>query len=155
MMRKVVDDRNPIDDGTNLEPALDALEARQRLKDGVGRHALARSKRGSAGGIQRIVLAGHGQAEFAKSSIPARECPAGERSFVTQTGDPPIRIRSEAVTLNRTKRLSYAFADIFTTVKSNDAPTPWNKVHKTPEGSLHRGKVGIDIGVIELNVRED
>ena len=77
MMRKVIDDGDAFDDGADLKPALDALERRQRLDDRLHRNALPCGKSGSSSRIQRIVLAGHRQAQLCKRRTATQRASSG------------------------------------------------------------------------------
>src|SRR5215469_1240003 len=111
MMRKIINDRDPIDNCPNLKPAFDALERPKRLHNRIRRYALPSSKRRSGSSIQRIVLTRYRQAEFSKGDSAAAEHPTRQRSFVTQIRDPPVRVRRKSISLNRTERLRNTLAD--------------------------------------------
>jgi hypothetical protein len=61
---EVVDDGDVVDDGADFETALNALEGCQGFYDSGGGDALACRERGGGGGVEGVVLAGHGEGEF-------------------------------------------------------------------------------------------
>src|SRR5260370_39458336 len=66
-----------------------------------------------------------------------------------------MQTNNKPIPLHRTKRLHTTPADILAPVKSYNASPPWNKIDQAFEGSLHSRKIGINIGMIELNMRKD
>ena len=118
---EVVDDGDSVDDGADLEASLDALETGESFDDGGGANALADGKRGGCGGVQGVVLAGHGESELGEGLAGARQAPGGEGAFVAKVGDMPVGIWREAVALNGAEGFCDAFGYVLAGVEGDDA----------------------------------
>ncbi len=66
--------------------------------------------------------------------------------------DAPVRLGGKAVALDAAKRVRDAFGDVGVAIVGHDQPAPRHQIHQTFEGSLNRFEVGINIGVVELDV---
>src|SRR5258705_2143271 len=66
-----------------------------------------------------------------------------------------MRVGEKPMSINRTDRLRNTLADILAAVESNNASPPRNKVDQAFEGGLHSKQIGIDIRMIELNMRKN
>src|ERR1700761_2927315 len=72
-----------------------------------------------------------------------------------QIRKPPVRQRIEAISLHGAESFLDALAHILAAVKRNNSTTPRHKIHQPLERSLHCRKVGIDIRMIELHMRQN
>ncbi len=73
---EVVDDGDAVDFGADFEAALDALEGGESGDDGLLGDALAGSKGGGGGGVERVVLAGELHFEFSPERAVVPDLPA-------------------------------------------------------------------------------
>src|ERR1700679_3546607 len=78
-----------------------------------------------------------------------------KRAFMLKVRHTPIRVSRKTIPLDRAKRLSHTLPNILAAIKSNNASTPRNKIDETLESSLHSRKIGVDIRVIEFDVRKN
>src|ERR1700678_4262154 len=67
----------------------------------------------------------------------------------------PVGFCTEAVALNLAEGLRHALRHICAAIKGNYAPAPWNQIHEPLESCLHRFEVGVNVGMIELDVSEN
>jgi len=85
----------------------------------------------------------------------APDLPASLTVLIAQIADLPVGGGAEAVALHATEGLLQALRDVLAGVVGHDAPTARDKIHQPLEGNLHRVQIGIDVGVIKLDVSQD
>ncbi len=85
----------------------------------------------------------------------AQDLPVHRAVFVVQILYAPVSLRREAITLHRAECLRNAFGNIDAAVVGHDAPPAWDKINEPLEGSLDGIKIGIDVGVVELDMSEN
>ena len=67
----------------------------------------------------------------------------------------PGRVGAEAEGLHRADREAAQRVRVRTIRSEQQQPVPRDQVHQPPEGEKHRIEIGVDVGVIELDVPDD
>ena len=154
-MGEVFDDGDAGDFGAHFEAALHALEGLESGLNCFLADALPEGQRGGGGCVQRVVFAGQVHLELGPQRAAVPDFPAREAVFVAQIPDAPVGAVGEAVTLDAAERVRDAFGDILAAVVGDDEAAARNEIDEALEGGLHGVEIGVDVGVVELDVGED
>ena len=155
MMREVVDNRHAAHLRPNLQPALHTAKTAQRLHDRCRLDSLPRRQRRGSRRIQCVMLAGHRQRQLRKRSARSQQRPLGRRPLVPKTRQLPHGALLKTVPLHRAEGSRDTLCHSIAAIVSHQPPAPRNQVDEPHEGGFHGTYVGINIGVIELHVRQD
>src|SRR5271165_1894697 len=136
MMGKIVDDRDSVDDRLHLKPAFDARKGAQSLLDRGQLNSLASGQRCRGRGVQRVVLPGHWQCKLTPLRAAAKNSPLAMPLFLGECRQTPVRVSTETVAFDRTKRFCHTLGYILRTVKCNNSSAPRHEIDQPLERSL-------------------
>ena len=75
--------------------------------------------------------------------------------LIAEIADPPVGGVSKSVALDGTEGAAHTLGDVGTAVVSDDEAASRNEIDEAFEGCFDGFEVGVDVSVVELNVRED
>ncbi len=138
MVGEIIDDGDPVHNRAHLEPALHAAEGGQGFDDRSRFDSLPRGQRRSRGGVQRVVLPGHGQGYLQPLLPGAKNLPTRVAVVVGQFLNAPGRAGFESVALDGTKGARNAFIYVGAAVEGHHPAAARNQVDQPAEGGLDR-----------------
>ena len=146
-MGEVLNDRDAVDLVAHFKAALDAFKAGESFDDRIFRDTLTGSEgRGGCGHI-------HG--ELCPRSAAAIDFPLRLPVYVAQIADAPVGGIRKSVALDGAEGAADAFGHILASIVSDDKPAARNQIDEALEGGLHCFEVGVNVGVVEFDVREN
>ena len=154
-MRKVFDEGDAVDFRADLETALDAFESRDGFGDRGSGNAGGRSEDGGSSSVEGVVFAGEVHFEIGPRDAGAQNFPMHAAGFVAEIANAPIGGFGESVALDGAKGAADTFSHVRASVIRDDEAAAWDEIDEALEGSFDSFEVGVDVGVVELNVRED
>src|SRR6185437_488473 len=155
MMCEVVDDRDARNLGSHFQSPLHAFEASDGGLNRFNRDALPSGERGGGGGIECVVLAGHRQPQACELLPTTQQLPARRCALLAKIHGVPVRIFEEAVALDLAEGSPAALCHVFARVERDETAAARDEIDHALECSLHGFEIGVDVGVVELDMRED
>ncbi len=155
MVGEVLNDGDAADLGADFKAALDAFEGGEGFDDGFFADALAGGERGGGGGVERVVLAGEVHLELGPRGAIVKDLPSRAAVFVAQIADAPVGAVAEAVALDAAEGVADAFGHVFAAVVGHDEAAARDEIDEKLEGGLDGFEIGVDVGVVELDVGEE
>ena len=157
MMREVVEHRDAVGDADRLEPALDALERAQALGERRRRQPDVRCRRAiAASALRTLCTPSSGDSNRPNGSPSRRTSNCVRPSRCSMSARPPGRV----VRRGRTSRpgsppVGASACACGLSAPSSSRPFRGTRFDQPAERQQHRVEVGVDVGVIELDVVDD
>ena len=95
---------------------------------------------------------------ISSSAHNAPSCQTSQRVsavFVAQIADAPVALSAESVALDAAERALHTFGNVRAAVEGHNEAAARHEIHEALECSLDGIEIGINIGVVEFDVRED
>ena len=154
MVREIIDDRHTRHLGLHLQPPLHALEAGQSRLDCLDRNALPRRQRGCGNRVHRVVLTSHRQRQFRGPLAAAQQRPLRGARILPQFDRLPVASVEQPVPLDLAECYRGALRHTLAGVVSDQSAPSGNQIHHPLECHFYSFKVGVNIRMIELNMRQ-
>ena len=91
----------------------------------------------------------------AQATPDAQNFPAHAAGFVAEIADAPVGRIGESVALDAAEGAAHAFGHVWAAVVGDDEAAARNEIDEALEGGFDGFEVGVDVGVVELDVGED
>ena len=139
----------------DFETALDAFESRERFGDRLSGNSGGGSECCGSRGVEGVVLAGELHFKIGPRNAGALNCPVHAAGFVAEIANAPVGGVRKPVALDGTEGAAHTFSDVGAAVVGDDEAAARDEIDEALESNLDGFEIGIDVGVVELNVREN